>query len=149
MGAPTAPLLETGAGALSVQVSSTPVTMNVIGYSGFRNSLATLTAAYQQTLAGKNVTFPETAIRSGSVLGSPPLQSFPAPGPPSGGGRLDRPRPRAQPQSLPAAIRLCRNRCVRACWGCRKICSGGPCSKITPPSRKQTRPAMSRAKPIS
>ena len=30
-----------------------------------------------------------------------------------------------------------------------KICSGGPCSRIRPSSRKQTRFAMSRAKPIS
>ena len=33
--------------------------------------------------------------------------------------------------------------------GSPKICSGGPCSTITPPSMKTTRSATSRAKPIS
>ena len=42
-----------------------------------------------------------------------------------------------------------RNCCVRCSRGAVKICSGGPCSRITPPSRKQTRSAISRAKAIS
>ena len=48
----------------------------------------------------------------------------------------------------PAMIRW-RNCWVRSCSGLRKIRSGGPSSRIRPPSRKQTRSAMSRAKPIS
>ena len=35
---------------------------------------------------------------------------------------------------------------ARLATGALKICSGGPCSRITPASRKQTRLAMSRAK---
>ncbi len=38
---------------------------------------------------------------------------------------------------------------MRASVGSRKIRSGGPCSRIRPASRKQTRLATSRAKPIS
>ncbi len=42
-----------------------------------------------------------------------------------------------------------RNCRVRGSRGSRKSCSGGPCSSTTPSSRKQTRFAISRAKPIS
>ena len=38
---------------------------------------------------------------------------------------------------------------MRSARGARNICSGGPSSRIRPASRKQTRFAMSRAKPIS
>src|SRR5207253_612215 len=51
--------------------------------------------------------------------------------------------------SRPASTIRWRNCCVRGSRGAVKICSGGPCSQITPPSRKQTRLAMSRANPIS
>ena len=38
---------------------------------------------------------------------------------------------------------------MRGSRGAPKIASGGPCSRIVPPSRKQTRSAISRAKLIS
>lgn len=38
---------------------------------------------------------------------------------------------------------------VRCCWGCPKSSSGDPSSTMTPPSRKITRSATSRAKAIS
>ena len=38
---------------------------------------------------------------------------------------------------------------MRLWVGAVKSCAGGPCSRMTPSSRKQTRSAMSRAKPIS
>src|SRR5581483_5975503 len=50
---------------------------------------------------------------------------------------------------LPASMMLWRNCRVRSSRGAEKICSGGPSSRITPWSRKQTRLAMSRANPIS
>ena len=49
----------------------------------------------------------------------------------------------------PAATIRWRNCSVRGSRGAVKICSGSPCSRITPSSRKQTRLAMSRAKDIS
>ena len=49
-----------------------------------------------------------------------------------------------------ASITRSRNCCVRGSRGvARTARSGGPASRITPASRKQTRSAMSRAKPIS
>src|SRR5581483_6490285 len=43
----------------------------------------------------------------------------------------------------------CRNCCVRGSFGAPQICCGGPCSRMTPASRKQTVPAISRANAIS
>src|SRR5581483_8674571 len=44
---------------------------------------------------------------------------------------------------------LLRNSRVRGCLGRSSTSAGGPCSTIRPPSRKTTRSATSRAKPIS
>src|SRR6266540_6490591 len=49
----------------------------------------------------------------------------------------------------PAAMMRSRNCRVRGSVGSLRIRSGGPCSRMTPSSRKQTRSAMSRAKLIS
>ena len=38
---------------------------------------------------------------------------------------------------------------MRSSRGAPRICDGGPCSRMTPPSRKQTRFAISRANAIS
>ena len=51
--------------------------------------------------------------------------------------------------SRPASTTRWRNRRVACSIGSPKICSGGPDSTMTPPSRKQTLLATSRAKPIS
>src|SRR5437867_1642293 len=59
-------------------------------------------------------------------------------------GRLPQPHHRR-----PASMIRARNSRVRSSLGAEKICSGVPSSRITPPSRKQTLSATSRAKLIS
>jgi sulfate/thiosulfate transport system substrate-binding protein len=52
-----AALMLTAAGPLAAKASSAPVTLNIVGYSVVKDAFAKLTAAYQKTAAGKNVTF--------------------------------------------------------------------------------------------
>ena len=52
-------------------------------------------------------------------------------------------------RSRPASMIRARNSRVRSSRGDEKIWSGGPSSRMTPPSRKQILSATSRAKPIS
>lgn len=46
--------------------ASAPVTLNIVGYSVVKDAFAALTAAYQKTAAGKNVTFTQSYGPSGT-----------------------------------------------------------------------------------
>ena len=52
-----AALLLAAGGPLAAEASTGPVTLNIVGYSVVKDAFTKLTAAYQKTTAGKNVTF--------------------------------------------------------------------------------------------
>ncbi|MGC2192595.1 MAG: sulfate ABC transporter substrate-binding protein [Candidatus Dormiibacterota bacterium] len=61
-----AALLLAGTAPLAASAASSPVTLNIVGYSVVKNAFAALTTAYQKTAAGKNVTFTESYGPSGT-----------------------------------------------------------------------------------
>src|SRR5205085_7189198 len=67
----------------------------------------------------------------------------------AGEGERRLPARQQPPHRRPASITRARNSRVRACSGALKIRSGGPSSRILPPSRKQTLSATSLQKLIS
>lgn len=61
-----AALLLAAAAPLSASAASGPVTLNIVGYSVVKGAFAKLTAAYQKTAAGSNVTFTQAYGASGT-----------------------------------------------------------------------------------
>jgi len=69
-------LLGIAAAPLTAQASSSPVTLNIVGYSVVKDAFAKLSAAYQKTAAGKNVNFtfafgPSSTEASDVIAGQP------------------------------------------------------------------------------
>lgn len=61
-----AALLLAGTAPLAAGAASAPVTLNIVGYSVVKDAFAALTAAYQKTAAGSNVTFTQAFGPSGT-----------------------------------------------------------------------------------
>ncbi|MGA7173231.1 MAG: sulfate ABC transporter substrate-binding protein [Candidatus Dormiibacterota bacterium] len=66
LGTLSAGLLLAGTAPLAASAASSPVTLNIVGYSVVKNAFAALTAAYQKTAAGKSVTFTQAYGPSGT-----------------------------------------------------------------------------------
>ena len=51
---------------MAASAASSPVTLSIVGYSVVKDAFAKLTAAYQKTAAGRNVTFTQSFGASGT-----------------------------------------------------------------------------------
>jgi sulfate transport system substrate-binding protein len=51
---------------VAASAASSPVTLSIVGYSVVKDAFAKLTAAYQKTAAGRNVTFTQSFGASGT-----------------------------------------------------------------------------------